>query len=195
MKVKSESEVAESCLTLSDPMDCSLPGSSVHGIFQAGVRWCYTARISVCVSRGFLFCFDKFEAGKTYEWRLVPETGKACEFLVKYPLTTVKNLPAMQETWVRSLGRENPLEKRMAIHFSSLAWRIPGTEEPGRLQSMGSERIGHNSATNTFTFTTYLLSTYYVPCSEQSKVPAFRGLTHSVSLAMNLDFAVTALGK
>ena len=62
-------------------------------------------------------------------------------------------------------------------------------------QSMGSQRIGHNSATNTFTFTTYLLSTYHVSCSEQSKVPAFRGLTHSVSLAMNLDSAVTALGK
>ena len=83
----------------------------------------------------------------------------------------------------------------MVTHSSILAWKIPWTEEPGRLQSMGSERIGHNSATNTFTFTTYLLSTYYVPCSEQSKVPAFRGLTHSVSLAMNLDFAVTALGK
>ena len=45
-----------------------------------------------------MFCFDKFEAGETYEWRLVPETGEACEFLVKYPLTTIKNLPAMQET-------------------------------------------------------------------------------------------------
>ena len=83
----------------------------------------------------------------------------------------------------------------MATHPSIFAWRIPGTEEPGRLQSMESQRIGHNSATNTFTFTTYLLSTYYVPCSEQSKVPAFRGLTHSVSLAMNLDSAVIALGK
>ena len=50
---------------------------------------------------------------------------------------TVKNLPAMQETWVRSLGRENPLEKEMATHSSILAWRIPWTEELGGLQSMG----------------------------------------------------------
>ena len=49
----------------------------------------------------------------------------------------VKNLPAVQETWVRSLGREDPLEKEMATHSSILAWRMPWTEEPGRLQSMG----------------------------------------------------------
>ena len=51
----------------------------------------------------------------------------------------VKNLPVMQETWVRSLGREDPLEKEMAAHSSILAWRIPWTEEPGGLQSMGSQ--------------------------------------------------------
>ena len=54
----------------------------------------------------------------------------------------VKNLPAMQETHIPSLGVENPLEKGMATHFSILAWRIPWTEEPGRLQSMGSQRTG-----------------------------------------------------
>ena len=57
---------------------------------------------------------------------------------------TVKNLPAMQETRVQSLSQEDPLEKRMATHSSTLVWRIPGTEEPGRLQSMGSQRIRHN---------------------------------------------------
>ena len=51
----------------------------------------------------------------------------------------VKNLPAVQETWVRSLGQEDPLEKGMAAHSSILAWRIPWTEEPGRLQSIGSQ--------------------------------------------------------
>ena len=56
----------------------------------------------------------------------------------------VKNLPAMQETWVRSLGQEGPLEKEMAIHSSTLAWRIPWTEKPGRLQSMGSQRVRHD---------------------------------------------------
>ena len=64
----------------------------------------------------------------------------------------VKNLPAIQETPVQFLGQEDPLEKEMATHSSILAWRIPRTEEPGRLQPMGSPRVGHNFATNTFTF-------------------------------------------
>ena len=57
---------------------------------------------------------------------------------------TVKNPPAMQETWVQSLGQEDPLQKEMATNFSILAWRIPWTEEPGGLQSMESQRIGHD---------------------------------------------------
>ena len=57
---------------------------------------------------------------------------------------TVKRLPAMWETWVRSLGREDLLEKEMATHSGILAWKIPWTEEPGRLQSMGSQRVGHD---------------------------------------------------
>ena len=57
---------------------------------------------------------------------------------------TVKRLPAMQETWVQSLGQEDPLEKEMATHSSILAWRIPWTGEPGRLQSMGWQRVRHN---------------------------------------------------
>ena len=57
---------------------------------------------------------------------------------------TVKNPPAMLETWVRSLGWEDSLEEEMATHSSILAWRIPWTEEPGRLQSMGSQRVGCN---------------------------------------------------
>ena len=56
----------------------------------------------------------------------------------------VKNLPAMREGWVQSLGWEDPLEKGMATHSRILAWRIPWTEEPGGLQSMGSQRVGHN---------------------------------------------------
>ena len=56
----------------------------------------------------------------------------------------LKRLPAMQETCVRSLGWEDPLEKDMATHPSILAWRIPWTEEPGGLQSKGSQRVGHN---------------------------------------------------
>ena len=56
----------------------------------------------------------------------------------------VKRLPGMRETWVRPLGWENTLEKEMATHSSTLAWKIPWTEEPGRLQSMGSQRVGHD---------------------------------------------------
>ena len=57
---------------------------------------------------------------------------------------TVKRLSAVLETWVRSLGQEDPLEKEMATHSSILAWKIPRTEEPGRLQSMGSQRVEHD---------------------------------------------------
>ena len=56
----------------------------------------------------------------------------------------VKHLPTMRETRVQSLGQEDPLEKEMAPHSSTLAWKIPWTEEHGRLQSMGSQRVGHD---------------------------------------------------
>ena len=56
----------------------------------------------------------------------------------------VKHLPATWETWVRSLGQEDPLEKEMETHSSTLAWKIPWTEEPVRLQSMGSQRVGED---------------------------------------------------
>ena len=59
----------------------------------------------------------------------------------------VKRLPAMWETWVGELGWEDPLEKEMAAHSSTLAWKIPWMEEPGWLQSMGSQRAGHDLAT------------------------------------------------
>ena len=61
----------------------------------------------------------------------------------------VKNPPAIQETWVLSLGQEDSLEKGMVTHSSILAWRIPRTEEPGGLQSMGSQRVKHDLVTNT----------------------------------------------
>ena len=58
--------------------------------------------------------------------------------------SVVKNLPAMQETWVQSLGWEDPLEKGMVTHSSILAWKIPWTEEPGGLQFLGSQRVRHD---------------------------------------------------
>ena len=62
---------------------------------------------------------------------------------------TVKNLPTMQETQVQFLGWEDPLQKGMTTHSSVLVWRIPLTDEPGGLQSMGSQRVGHDCVTNT----------------------------------------------
>ena len=70
---------------------------------------------------------------------ICPDSSKAS--LVAQRL---KRLPAMWETWVRSLGQEDPLEKEKATHCSILAWRIPWTEEPGGLQSTGSQRVGHH---------------------------------------------------
>ena len=65
-------------------------------------------------------------------------------FLKPLMVQRVKRLSAMQETWIQSLGREDPLEKEMATHSRTIAWKIPWTEEPGRLQSMGSQRVGRN---------------------------------------------------
>ena len=83
----------------------------------------------------------------------IPGSGSSPGEGIGYPLQyswaslvaqTVKNLPAMWETWVQSLGWEDPLEEGMATHSSILPWRIPWTEEPGGLQSMGSQRVGHD---------------------------------------------------
>ena len=65
-------------------------------------------------------------------------------FWVSLVAQMVKNLPAMQETWVQSLGQEDSLEKGMATHASLLAWRIPWTEDPGGLQSIGLQKVRHN---------------------------------------------------
>ena len=85
-------------------------------------------------------------------------TPRACSRMgIGYPLQyswaslvaqPVKNLPAMWETWVRSLGWEDPLEKEMATHSTTLAWKFSWMEKPGRLQSMGSQRVGHDWETS-----------------------------------------------
>ena len=106
MKVKSESEVALSCPTVSDSMDCSPPGSSVHGIFQGRVLEWDAIAFSVFTSRLF-----------------------NCSYVTRWASLVaqmVKHLPAMQETQLQSLGGEDPLEKEMATDFSVLAWEIHG---------------------------------------------------------------------
>ena len=95
----------------------------------------------------------KESACNTGDPSLIPESGRCAAEGVGYPLQhswaslvaqLVKNPPAMLETWVRSLGWEDPLEKGKATHSSILSWRIPWTEEPGGLQSVGSQRVGCN---------------------------------------------------
>ena len=79
--------------------------------------------------------------------------GGAPKSLASLVAQRLKHLPGMWETWVRSLGQEYPLEKEMATHFSTLSWRIPWREEPGRLQSMASQRVRHDWATLLSLFT------------------------------------------
>ena len=90
------------------------------------------------VKRGMKIIYETIR----HSWRLYKETGFPGGSLVK-------NLAPVQETRLPSLGREDPLEEEMATHSSTLAWEIPWTEEPGRLQSMRSQRVGHNLATET----------------------------------------------
>ena len=120
MKVESESEVTQSCPTLRDPMDCSLPGSYIHGIFQASIlEWGATA-----------FSFTQYSG---------------ISFLESQQCSSTPPIPHSSDTKVRERSFLFPaLEKEMATHSSVLAWRIPGTGEPGGLPSMGSHRVGHD---------------------------------------------------
>ena len=137
--------LAQSCLIIFNPMDCSLPGSSLHGTLQARIlEWVaisFSRRSSPSRDWTWVSCI----AGRLFT---VWATREATTLLkLNYFLRTVlaslvaqlvKNLPAMQEIQVWFLGWEDPLEKEMATHSSILAWRIPWTEGPCRLQSMGS---------------------------------------------------------
>ena len=116
-------------------MDRSPPGSSVHGVLQARIlEW-----VAMPSSRESSQPRDRT--------RVSYVSCTAGRFFTTGPslvAQTVKNLPVVQEIQVPSLGQEDPLEKGMDIHSSTLAWKIPWTEGPGQLQSMGSQRVGHN---------------------------------------------------
>ena len=126
-KVKSLSLIAHSCPTLCNLMDCRPPVSSVHGILQTRIMdW-----VAIPFSRASSWHRDG--------------TRVSCiagRFSTIWATSTavVKNPPAMQETWVQSLGQEDPLEKGIATHSTILVWRIPWTEEPSGLWVMGSQR-------------------------------------------------------
>ena len=121
MKVKSESEAAQSCLTLSDPTDCSLPGSSVHGIFQARV----------------------LEWGANLKYTIMQIFGIGH---LKYSIfnSILLRTRGISQYYLNSHHSGSNLEKAMAPHSSTLAWKIPWMEEPGGLQSMGSLRFRHD---------------------------------------------------
>ena len=138
MKVNSEIEVAQSCPALSNLMDCSLPGSSVHGIFQARVLEWGAIAFSNLNPTHQLFgegtgdplqcsCLENPMGGGAW-WAAVHEVAKSwtrlSDFTFKFHL--------------------HALEKAMASHSSTLAWKIPWTEEPGRPQSMGSLGVRHD---------------------------------------------------
>ena len=146
--------VTKSCPTLCNPMDCSPPGSSAHGILQAGIlEWGAIsssressqprdqAQVSCAAALAGSLPLASWEAqyNGMYIIKISFKTRRA-----SLVAQTVKNLSAMQETLVWSLGREDPLEKGMTTHSSIPAWRIPWAEEPCRLQSMGSQRVGHD---------------------------------------------------
>ena len=86
----------------------------------------------------------KGNAKECSDYRTIALISHTSKVMLKMMVQWVKCLPTMQETRVRSLGWEDPLEKEMATHSSTLAWKIPWTEKPGRLQSMGSQRVRHD---------------------------------------------------
>ena len=92
----------------------------------------------------------------------------------------VKNLPATWETQVWSLGWEDPLEKSMVTHSSILAWRIPRTEEPGRLQSMGVQRVRHNWTTFTFIISPNWCFHYSIWFTNPNSLPTFQNATECI---------------
>ena len=110
---------------------------------------------ALCMHRSPLFWISfPFRSPQSAEWSSLWYTvgSHKLSIFINFPIAqTVKNLPAMQETQVWSLSQEDPLEKEMVTHSSILAWRIPWAEEPDRLQFMGSQRVGLDWATNTFT--------------------------------------------
>ena len=117
--------------------DCTQAESGTVG-FEPSSVWFQTFALTLMLIICKLYYPDDLQRG--------PLTEAASSATLWTAAQTVKNLPAMRETWVRSLGREDPLEEGTATHSSILSWRIPRTEEPGGLQSIGSQRIGHDWA-------------------------------------------------
>ena len=124
----------------------------------------------------------EFIPGATFFWLFwIPLVALSIFRCLKYPqiiraslvAQRLKHLPPMWETQVRSLGREDPLEKEMVTHSSILAWRIPWAEKPGKLQSMGSQRLGHDWATSLRLFWIYFIQSMDSYSSSQDVLRAW----------------------
>ena len=135
----------------SDPEDCQLAKVACppHGVPGLG-----------CPLSGLIHHSLSMVAVHSYNlfFSESPPRGTCPDLTTFLPFLMVKRLPAMWETWVQSLGWEDPLEMETATHSSTLAWKIPWTEDPDRLQSMGSHRVGHDWATSL----SFFLSIHYV---------------------------------
>ena len=152
--------ITQWCPSLCNTMDYSSPGSSVHGILQERIlEWvdipftrrsswprdqtwvsCIAGRLFTVSANNLHGVTQSAKAEPTWRARAQP----LCRLGASLVAQLVKNSPAMREIPGWSLGQENPLEEGMATHSSILAWEGLWTEEPGRLQSMGSQRVGYN---------------------------------------------------
>ena len=139
---------------------------------------CSSLSLSLSSSFSFLFILNPFNWLKQAHPDDLDNLPHSCQFWASLVPQRVKRLPAVQETWVWSLGREDPLEKEMATHSSILAWRSPWTEEPGRLQSKGSQRVGQD-----FTFTSLMSVLEFNHIFKKKKKPrlVFDWITGTIS--------------
>ena len=153
--------------------------------------------------RGFGVCVFKYTHTHTHIYFIYTHTHTyVCLHMTSLVAQMVKNLPAMRETLVQSLGQEDSPEKGKATHSSILAWRISWAEEPGGLQSMGSQRVGHNWATDTFTFMFIHIHMYICIHFKKWKSTKYtyeltqiRGLITSVLWEMNPEDLVSGQGQ
>ena len=152
--------VAQLCLTLCNPKDYIQPGSSVCEILQARIlEWVaisFSKPTAIILKKNLR---DALDGSKSWE-------GKHCHSVRDFPGGADGKVSAtMRETQAQSLGWEEPLEKEMATHSSTIAWKIPWTEETGRLQSTGWQRVGHDWTLESCVSCLLPLVPFYFPAS------------------------------
>ena len=139
---------------LSLPFETQITCLLDHLLLSYRFEFYFDFSYSLCFNSDYLYCsIFKFTDYFAVSGLLINRPSMA---------QMAKNLPAMQETWVPSLGQEDPLQKGMAIHSRILAWRIPWTEEPSRLQPMRSQRVGHTEQLTLSLFFTSQLKKFFI---------------------------------